>query len=326
MLSLKPFYSLAAIKVGEVKIDALTEVNELELPTESMEAFVSKIPRNKDNLTYGLDIYRSAFKVPPSNHPSTHEMSILLYETKDLEVFEAPLMQIFIRERWKGARNYFYCNAILFMISLILLFWHSAFYRDWLILVPLAIIQIWMLLVEVLEMMDKKCGYFMEFWNWFDLSRILLTFVYCAIVAIGSVNQEVQSDFLTMLNLFQTLRTFYIFFIFASMRVLLRIIIEIVKDMSSFFVFVTLSTLLLGMLFTSCIHEDHLTDYTYETLLYQAFLLNFGYFDLKMETGLFRFIFMFGMFLIPLIMMNMLIAIMGDTYGRVREEQSRRDF
>lgn len=135
-----------------------------------------------------------------------------------------------------------------------------------------------------------------------------------------------QSDFLTMLNLFQTLRTFYIFFIFASMRVLLRIIIEIVKDMSAFFVFVTLSTLLLGMLFTSCIREDDLTEKTYETLLFQAFLLNFGYFDLKLEVGLFRFIFMFGVFLIPLIMMNMLIAIMGDTYGRVREEQSRRDF
>lgn len=95
--------------------------------------------------------------------------------------------------------------------------------------------------------------------------------------------------------------------------------IEIVKDMSAFFIFVTISNLLLGMLFTSCIVEDDLNDQTYETLLYQAFLLNFGYFDLKLETGLFRFIFMFGMLLIPLVMMNMLIAIMGDTYARVKE-------
>ena len=163
-------------------------MNELELASESMEDFVERIPRNKDNLTYGLEIYRSAFRVPPSNDRATHEMSTLLYETKELEAFEAPLIQIFIRERWKGARCYFYFNALLFMISLGLLFWHSAFYRDWLILVPLGVIQIWMLLVEVLEMMDKKCGYFADFWHFFDLSRILLTFVYCALVATGSVD------------------------------------------------------------------------------------------------------------------------------------------
>lgn len=72
LLTLRPFYFLAAIKLGEVKIDALTEVNELELPSEDMEAFVDRIPRNKDNLTFGLEIYRSAFKMPPSNHISTH--------------------------------------------------------------------------------------------------------------------------------------------------------------------------------------------------------------------------------------------------------------
>lgn len=116
-------------------------------------------------------------------------MSTLLYETKDLEAFEAPLLKIFIRERWKGARNFFYFNAILLIISLILLFLHSVFYRDWLVLIPLVIIQIWMLLVEVIEMMDKKCDYFGEFWNWFDLSRIILTFIYCALVAVGTVSQ-----------------------------------------------------------------------------------------------------------------------------------------
>ncbi len=56
---------------------------------------------------------------------------------------------------------------------------------------------------------------------------------------------------LTMLNLFQGLRTFFIFFIFKSTRVLLRIVIEIIYDMSSFVVFVALMTLLLAMLFTS---------------------------------------------------------------------------
>lgn len=36
---------------------------------------------------YGLEIYRSAFKLPPSRHPATLEMATLLYDTRDLEVF-----------------------------------------------------------------------------------------------------------------------------------------------------------------------------------------------------------------------------------------------
>lgn len=49
------------------------------------------------------------------------------------------------------------------------------------LLTVLVIIQVWMLFVEIVEMLHKRASYFREFWNWFDLSRIVLTFIYFGI-------------------------------------------------------------------------------------------------------------------------------------------------
>lgn len=39
-----------------------------------------------------------------------------------------------------------------------------------------------------------------------------------------------------------------------------------------------------------------------------------------------EFIFILGAIIAPLVLMNMLIAIMGDTFDRVKEDQNRRDY
>ena len=329
LLSLKGFYELAALKVKEVKIDALRESNRLETRSDSVDEFVRRIPRNKEELMYGLEIYRSAFRLPPSRHPATLEMATLLYGTRELAVFETNVLKIFIQERWEQARVYYVVNAGLLLISLGILFVHSSWIREGFeavaLLVVLALIQVWMLFVEVVEMLHKRGSYFGEFWNWFDLSRIFLTFIYLGIGLSEKYSEEVKSDLLTLLNLFQALRTFHVFFLFKGTRVLLRIVIEIINDMSAFFVFVAMSTLLLALLFTSATLESELESLTFSRRLLEIFLLDFGYFDVRGYTALLQFLFVVAVVSVNLVMMNMLISIMGDTYDRVKEDQTRRD-
>ena len=56
-----------------------------------------------------------------------------------------------------------------------------------------------------------------------------------------------------------------------------------------------------------------------------VFLLDFGEFGDMEFNKLEWFIFIVAVLFVPLIMLNMLIAIMGDTYDRVKEESIKRD-
>ena len=57
-----------------------------------------------------------------------------------------------------------------------------------------------------------------------------------------------------------------------------------------------------------------------------VFLLDFGGFSPAGYSPLEQIIFVLAVIAVPLVFMNMLIAIMGDTFDRVKEEQSRRDY
>ena len=60
--------------------------------------------------------------------------------------------------------------------------------------------------------------------------------------------------------------------------------------------------------------------------LEHAFLLDFGDFNLDGYNYLRVIVFIFSTILVPLVLLNMLIAIMGDTYDKVKEEERTRDF
>ena len=57
-----------------------------------------------------------------------------------------------------------------------------------------------------------------------------------------------------------------------------------------------------------------------------VFKLDFGDFDTDDYNNLQVALFIIAAIFIPLIMLNMLIAIMSDTYDRVKEDQSKRDY
>ncbi len=87
-------------------------------------------------------------------------MSELLYDTNELEVFSTPVMGMWVRGRWREARCFYACDGFLLLVSLLLLLLHTGWIQDARILLPLVIIQIWMLAVEMTDIIEKKGGYF----------------------------------------------------------------------------------------------------------------------------------------------------------------------
>ena len=56
------------------------------------------------------------------------------------------------------------------------------------------------------------------------------------------------------------------------------------------------------------------------------FLLNFEDFSYESYSPLEECVFILAVIAAPLVLLNMLIAIMSDAFDRVKEEQGRRDF
>lgn len=80
---------------------------------------------------------------------------------------------------------------------------------------------------------------------------------------------------------YDLLRIFFkgLLFLLKSTRVLLRIVLETIKDMQAFFLFVMASTFALALLFTAATPKTQLHDRMFTDLLMEAFLIDFGDFS-----------------------------------------------
>ena len=96
--------------------------------------------------------------------------------------------------------------------------------------------------------------------------------------------------------------------------------------MIPFMVFVLVTTLTVSLIYTAATPDESLTNQTYTDYLLHVYRLDFGDFDMDGYSHLDTAIFILAIVIVPLVLLNMLIAIMGDTFDRVKEEQGRRDF
>ena len=84
--------------------------------------------------------------------------------------------------------------------------------------------------------------------------------------------------------------------------------------------FVLVTTITVSLLYTSAVPDEKLTNVTYTDYLMHVYHLDFGDFSTDDYTSLDTAIFILAVIIVPLVLLNMLIAIMGDTFGRVKEE------
>ena len=162
----------------------------------------------------------------------------------------------------------------------------------------------------------------------FDILRFALTLVFIWTVFYGAFSPSTRTTLFTTLCLVQSVKAFTIFSLFKITRLLLRIVIEIVKDMVPFLLFVLATTLVMALLFLASTLEDDASSMSgggYSSSLMSAFELNFGEFPAGELSPLQQFLLVVGALAVPLVLLNMLIAIMSDTFDRVREDQTRRD-
>ena len=280
---------------------------------------------------YALEVFRSAFKLPPSSHPAAAALTASLFAVEDLGVFRAPLVRLYLKQLWKEARCFFAWEAVCLLLGVCALSVYAGLSRSpgWLGLA--LFLQTVGLASEAVERLgppqERRCR---DAWWLIDLFRFAFTLA--SLLAHTPDEEEEgigaagRAWLLTLGALFQGLRAFSVFFYWRGTRVLLRTVIAILRDMRPFLLFVLASTAFLALLLTAAAPAPAPAEgRLLWGRLFEAFRLGFGDFapgESLLEVG----VFVVGVVALPLVLMNMLIAIMGDTYDRFQEQQEPRDF
>lgn len=172
---------------------------------------------------------------------------------------------------------------------------------------------------ETIQFVESPKKYIKDFWNVLDMLRILGTYSFIFLLL-----YNVQYIFLNqLLTTLYWVRAVTYFRIFDKTRYLIRMITETFLDIVPFLLIFFSSTFTFSLLFYIITKSENFS----ETFVY-AYQLNFNDFSGFMPNGysedlteIFWIVFFLASIMNPIILLNMLIAIMSDTYDRVQDDQ-----
>jgi hypothetical protein len=190
-------------------------------------------------------------------------------------------------------------------------------------------ILIYFFYVESIQFLKEPRGYFTEFWNACDIVNYNLCLL---VILMDASNAEVAMirPIASICVIILWIKLFYFLRVFESTSKLIRMIFEIVNDMKNYLI--VLSIGIFGFangFYILSQNQQGLDPFAGETFLgsviysYRFTLGDFSTDDFNslapVDTILVWIIFIIASMFMVIILLNLLIAIMGDTFGRVLE-------
>lgn len=256
---------------------------------------------------------------PGSNGSIEFLKSLTACENPD--VFRSPLIHAFLMYKWDRVKWFIFAQTILHLVIMLLLCIDAGILReDTTVMILILIANIFIFLWELFQLSIGPKSYFTEIWNLLDITRIILIFIY--VISGWYLDDKGWLTFLLALTMFLSMvRTGSLFRLFRRTRYLIRMIQEIVWDMWPFLIVYFYSIFSFAWLFL-VLDESNGKDETdsYSSSWLKVYMFNFGQYD----TGSYEVLQWISLIVTttvnPLLMMNLLIAVMGDTYDRVQQD------
>ena len=248
---------------------------------------------------------------------SSHDIRNLvrsLLKVKNPQIFETKIVTNLIEYLWKSSRNFFYIVGFLFSVYAVLVSVYTGLGdRNLGLEIAIFVFSIVFLLYEFFE---AKAGgfheYFLSIWNYLDALGGAL--VPATIIAVWcGKDEEVRSWLFAFVLAYIYARWLSFFRMFSQTRRLMRMIIEIILDIRSFALVLAFITFGLSLIFLQFDREM-----PYNTHLLNAYNLLYSNYEVVDSTGN-TFFLLITIALVCIVLLNMLIAIMGEAFSRVQE-------
>jgi len=273
----------------------------------------------KEDLKAGgqaIDFWQSLVRVSltPGSKDSLKFLNSLL-DCTNQDIFRTRFIQTYLNYKWKKVQWLLRIQALVYLVYLVLLsidlVEQSSKY-----LVGIFLINFGMFVYEVFHVLVARSIFFEDMWNFIELFRSVLLSVYCLCVW-AEAKELVTLNLLVGVTFLSWVRGVMFFRLFEGTRYIINLLVEVIKDMGSFLFLLIYSTLGFAFIFISIDYNN--SKGSFESFVGMSWTLALGEFDTEDFSVLQYVCFFIATIVNPLIMLNLLISIMGDTYDRVQE-------
>ena len=283
---------------------------------------------NKEISLYGkaLSFWQSALNIDVIIGSSD---SILFLESliacPNTQIFKTKFVIELILYKWKYVKIILLPQALLFSTYMFWLSYYLIFEdqnNDFLVYLTF-ILNSMLASYELFQLFLTKKKYLQDIWNYVDVIRIFLCFIYIIFIW-TEFDIFITKQVLVSLTFVSMIHGISYFRLFDSTRYIIKLLGEVIKDMISFLILLTYSTFSFALMYFIMVNniiESKDDRESFSAYMAKAYLLNLGSFDTDYHQTFEWVIFFFASVINPLIMLNLLISIMGDTYSRVKDER-----
>lgn len=235
-----------------------------------------------------------------------------LLDCSDPKVFRTTIVQEYLKYKWVKIKPVIYALALLYVLYLILLGLHIVMFLESKFFLAIMILAHLLLLAfEILQIATDFNGYWFSAWNILDQLRSL-SFSYYALMAWQG---KYNTDILLAVLIFSWTKGISCFRVFDETRYMVRLIIQVIIDIATFFFLLGYATLAFAFVFYIRNPEAK----SFAMYLTVAYRLDLGDFDTNLQEPFDWILFFISTMINPLIMLNLLIAIMSDTATYIAE-------
>lgn len=240
-------------------------------------------------------------------------------------IYYTKLIQLVLKEKWEGVRWYMWVQAFTYLFYIILLSLYTSYdlCRNSLFLVLPFIVNALLYGYEIIFVVIGPLEYFSDFWNCVDTVRSWLMIIYSLIVWGGlfDISQTKSSDeryMLAILLFISWVRGITYFRVNSSTRYLVNLFFQVLTDIFPFLIILFYSVVAFALMFRS-FDIDFKTDFF--PSLTDSYMILIGNWENPTNPDFFSLIMFFATLLNPIISLNLLIAILSDTFERVSEDE-----
>lgn len=238
-----------------------------------------------------------------------------ILQCSNTEIFRTEFIKTLLKYKWRQIRWVLILQACLYLLLVIDIMVHTLYDRKSLgpIIVEL-VLNTFFLAYEASQAFSGIASYFTDIWNILDASRIIVLYLHC-IVTLIDVEDIVEDVFLMLLNIIAWSRLIGYFRIFDGTRYLIHMLTQVIADLGPFLVLFVLSTLGATFTFYSNSYSKDFGD-----MFLATYGIAYGAWNFEQDNDLKYTIFFCVSLINTLVLLNLLIALISDTYQRVREQ------